>query len=309
MRAIRLIAAAAIAGTSPGVAAQQQAAPSAARAVEPEPTLEELRARAQAGDPDAQNSLGGRLVETEREEALVEGRGWFERAAAAGNAEAKNNLASLLMLGAGGPADEPRARRLREEAARGGSVGAHLTLTEAYARGAGGYPRDPARAFEHARAAAAIRSPIQDFAQWRLAMMHLEGVGTPRDPREAYRILVTASENGGVRAMISRAVMLATGEGTAEDDAQARIWYQRAAESRQYGWEHGLRGLGGMLVLGEGGPVELARGIAYLRVAAAAGDETAAGLLEQFAERVTPALNDEAHGIATAWVAEHLPGD
>lgn len=300
LRVPTLLAAMLLAGTAPA-RAQQAAPPRAA-----EPTIEELRARARAGDVEAQSDLGVSLFETQREDVLAEARSWFERAAAAGHAEAKNNLAGMLDTGAGGPADPARARRLREEALREGSIGAHLTLAEAHIRGAGGYPRDPERAFQLTQAAAALASPSRSYVQWRLAMMHLQGIGTQRNASEAYRILVEASEAGGVRAMISRAVMLATGEGVAQDGAAARLWYQRAAESGEIGFAHALRGLGGMLVAGEGGPVDLPRGIAFLRIAAAAGDDQAPGILEHYRDRVTPEAGDEAHRIATAWVARYL---
>ena len=93
---------------------------------------------------------------------------------------------------------------------------------------------------------------MASYAQWRLAMMHLNGIGTPADPEEAYRWVVRASDAGDVGAMISRGVMLAIGQGVAEDDAAARLWYQRAAESRDVNFPHALRALGGMLVLGQG---------------------------------------------------------
>ena len=109
--------------------------------------------------------------------------------------------------------------------------------------------------------------------------------------------------------MISRAVMLATAEGVDEDDAAARSWYRRASESGQDGFAHALRGLGSMLVTGEGGPPDLARGIAYLRIAAAAGDQPAWTLLEQWDDRVTPDVHAEAARLSEAWIAEHLPED
>lgn len=305
MRWTVLVAALLLAGTAPSAARQSANAPAADAE---EPTIEELRARARAGEVEAQNLLGGRLLETQTAEALAEARTWFERAGAAGHAEAKNNFASMLATGIGGPADEARARALREEAAREGSVGAHLTIAEAYLRGGYGYPRDAVRAFQHVQTAASLQSPNRVYVQWRLAMMHLQGVGTARNPREAYRILVETSEAGGVHAMISRAVMLATGEGVAEDDASARIWYQRAAESGEIGFAHALRGLGSMLASGEGGAVDLPRGIAYLRLAAAAGDPEAPAILDHFRDRVTTEVASEAHRIATAWLDQHLSG-
>jgi TPR repeat protein len=274
-----------------------------------QPDMAQLRARAEAGDLGAQNDLGIQLLDTSDPALAAEARLWFRRAADAGDAEAMNNLATTLLIGAGGPPDEAQGRRLRDEAARQGSVGANMAIADRYLEGSEGYPRDPVRAFEHMRAAAA--SPLRSaaFAQWRLGMMHLEGVGTPRDSAAAYRIFVAASERGGVRAMISRAVMLATGDGVAEDDAAARLWYQRAAESAEYGFEHALRALGGMLLFGEGGPADLPRAVAYLRIAQAARDEPAGRILAAIATRITPETDREARQIAEQWMRLHLPGN
>ncbi|HEX8366119.1 MAG TPA: tetratricopeptide repeat protein [Allosphingosinicella sp.] len=273
----------------------------------PERTLEQLRREAEGGDREAQNDLGTRLLDTPDPARQAEARRWFQRASDAGSAEARNNLATMLMFGIGGPTDQARGRRLMEEAAQMGSVGARLSLAERYLQGRDGYPRDHVRAFEQIRAAAASGGPASLYAQWRLAMMHLQGVGTPRNPQEAYNILVSASEAGGVNAMISRAVMLATGEGVGEDDGAARRWYQRAAESGELGFEHALRGLGAMLAAGEGGPTDLPRGVAYLRIAQAAGDANAAAILQSLSDRITPAVDASAQGIAADWMRRHLP--
>jgi TPR repeat protein len=277
--------------------------------VPPAETLEQLRARAESGDRGAQLDLGGRLLDSRDPADAVEARRWFQRGADAGDPESKNGLATMLLFGLGGPPDLERGRRLMEEAAREGSVGANLSIALRYSRGADGYPRDPARAFAHTSAAAAAErsNGRGSFAQWQLAMMHVEGNGTPRNPQEAFRLLAPLSEAGSVRAMISRAVMLATGDGVAKDPAAARTWYQRAAESREHGFEHGLRGIGGMLVVGEGGSVDLPRGIAYLRIAEAAGDKIAAEILSATADRVTPEIDREARRVAGEWMERYLP--
>lgn len=246
-------------------------------------------------------------METEDPARLPEAREWYRKASDAGHAEGMNNYATMLLMGLGGAADEAAGRRLREQAAARGSVAAHLSIAERYLRGAEGYPLDRARALHHVRTAAESSSPVAHYAQWRLGMMYLQGVGTPADPVEAYRWVVRASEGGDVSAMISRGVMLATGEGVAEDDAAARIWYQRAAESGDVNFRHAMRGLGAMLVTGEGGPADLPRGIAYLRIAQAASDANASQLLETWRDRITPEVDRQAVEIANRWMAEHLP--
>lgn len=272
-------------------------------------SMAELRVRANAGDAGAQNELGGRLVASEEPSAMIEAREWFRRASEAGDVDAMGNYAGMVLQGAGGELDEAEGRRLLELAAGSGSVGAHLTLAEAHLRGAAGYPRDAVRALEYVRAAANLESPSASLAQWRLAMMYLNGIGTDADPHEAYRWVARSSDNGGVTAMISRAVMLAMGQGVAEDDAAAREWYRRAATSGDVNFAHALRGLGSMLVTGEGGAADVPRGIAYLRIAQAGNDANAETLLERWRDLITPEVDRDAWRIANEWMAEHMPSD
>lgn len=141
-------------------------------------------------------------------------------------------------------------------------------------------------------------------AQWQVGMDHLQGNGTPVDEQEAYRWVVRASEGGSIRGMISRGVMLALGQGVAQDEAAARTWYQRAAETGRPGWAHALRSLGAMLVVGQGGSADPPRGFAYLLVAAASRDQVAAGLLQEWRPQITPEIEREALRIAREWDAE-----
>lgn len=290
------------------IAAAVPAQPSTAAAQPSATSLEELRRQAEDGDRDAQHELGIELMLADDEASLVEARRWLRAAMEAGSAEAKNAYAALLLNGGGGPRDEETGRRLMLEAAAEGSVGANMTLSAAYRNGDGGFERDLPRAFAHMRAAAdrAIGESAA-VTWWELGMMYLDGIGTVADPEEAYRWVSRAAEAGNVNGMISRGVMLATGEGVAEDDAAARHWYQRAAESGRHGFGHALRSLGAMLATGEGGPVDLPRGIAYLRIGAAAGDEHAPRILEAWRGRITDEVDRQARQIADRWQADHLP--
>lgn len=236
----------------------------------------------------------------------AEARRLFEATGENGSPEAINALASMVGNGLGGPADFERARALMLRAAALGSIGANMTLADLHIRGDGGFPRDPERGFAYALAAAEspdVRNAA--YAQWRLGMMILNGVGTSADPARAYEWVARAADNGAVRGMISRAVMLATGEGVAPDPTAAREWYRRAAEKGELGNAHALRGLGGMLVHGEGGPVELARGYAYLTLAQEGGDENAPLILRDIEPRMEELTRRQAANIAAAWRIEH----
>lgn len=275
-----------------------------------QPTIAELRRQAEAGGRDAQFDLGLRLMDQNSAQSLIEARLWFRRAMDAGNAEAKNAYAGMLIRGAGGPADAAEGRRLLLEAASEGSVGANMTLGAAHRGGTGGFPRDPALAFSYmSRAAGLATGSSAGRLYWELGMMHLRGIGTPANPQESYRWVARAAEAGEVRGMISRAVMLATGEGVPEDDAAARQWYERASRLDDPLLAHALRGLGGMLVIGEGGPADVPRGIAYLRIAEGGGDELARVGLQRFANLITPEVDRDAARIAAEWLAARRRAD
>lgn len=96
------------------------------------------------------------------------------------------------------------------------------------------------------------------------------------EPEAAWALLKPLAEAGHPQSMAAVGSMLASGLGVAQDLVASRDWYRRAAEA---GAVSGLRGYGGMLLLGEGGPKDTALGIGLLLVAADAGDENAQILL------------------------------
>jgi TPR repeat protein len=268
-------------------------APVSAAAQDPTMTTEETRGLELAlnGDPgDA-----------------IEARRLLEIASAAGRAEAMNALAGMVGNGAGGPADVERARALTLRAAELGSIGANLSLSDAHLSGLNGFPRNPERALQYMIAAAEGTTHPRSaaYAQWRVGMMFLNGEGTARDPARAYEWVARAANNGAVQGMLSRAVMLARGEGVAQDASAARQWYLQAAETGGYGSAHALRSLGAMLIVGEGGSIDTARGYAFLLLAQDGGDEFAVELLRRFDSRIDDRVRAEAPAIMTAWRLSH----
>lgn len=260
---------------------------------------------AQRGDVEAAARVGADIVLQQQGARYSEARLLLEKASDAGHAEAANTLATMHYYGLGGAVDKARSKALWDQAAEAGSIGAKLTLIGLYFDGDEGYAQDQGRAFRYAREVAEL--PVTDLnrdvvglAQWRLAMMYLRGAGVGKDLKEAYRWTSRSADNGFVDGMISKAVMLATGEGVEEDDESARATYQRAADQKVRESAHALRGLGGMLITGEGGPADLPRGFGYLMLAHATGDGMAKGLLERFATLLTSEVEREAKAFAEA---------
>lgn len=96
-------------------------------------------AKAYAGDPEAQNSLGGMYVNgtygAERDDA--EAANWFREAADQGMPEAQYNLGMLFEVGQGVPKNPSRAAELYVKAADQGLPQAQLRLAYLYERGEG----------------------------------------------------------------------------------------------------------------------------------------------------------------------------
>ncbi len=138
--------------------------------------------------------------------------------------------------------------------------------------------------------------------QWQIGMRYLRGDGTRANARTAYRWIAKGAANGSSNAMISRAVMLATGDGVREDDVAARASYTEAIALRDGNLGHALRGLGGMLYFGEGGPVDRLEGCAYLTTAFQFGDEMAQVMLEEILPQTSSADEEACVARAAEWL-------
>jgi hypothetical protein len=269
--------------------------------------LASLRVRAEDGDAAALRWMGS-LIAGGAIPGEADPEPWYRQAMAAGGAD-EQARAAFALAGwlAGRPGRRPESRALLESISD--APGDILPTVQGYLGadylfGLGGDVRelegralinsamlrgfsDPAvleaygeymaevdalRAIDILRRAAEGGSPR---AAWMMAMVQLENGG---DAAEAFRYVAWAADQGHLNAMISRAVMLATGQGTAPDPARARQSYAEAAEA---GSAHALRGLAGMYLAGEGGPVDAATGYALLEIAAAAGDPIAGDLVAE----------------------------
>ncbi len=146
--------------------------------------LKDWLAEAEKGDARAQHNVGviydsGRGVTPDP----VEGRKWYERAAAQGLPEAQNNLGMLYSNGRGVEPDQAHAIELWNTAARRGYPLAEFNLGLAYANGSG-VDRDYDKARELFQSAAAKKLPDAQFA---LGQVYFLGFGVEPDLKEARR--------------------------------------------------------------------------------------------------------------------------
>ncbi|MEA2783288.1 MAG: uncharacterized protein QOK29_4832 [Rhodospirillaceae bacterium] len=84
------------------------------------PSIEDLRRKAEAGDAEAQTTLGVRVAQSGDPDARSSAERWFRLAAEQGLARAKHNLGVLYFRDGGAPSAVAEAKRWFGEAARDG---------------------------------------------------------------------------------------------------------------------------------------------------------------------------------------------
>lgn len=237
-------------------------------------------ATAWAQDTTTENDRAIALMETDPAGA----RAILEPLAAAGDAEAMNNLA--VLIGHDGPdwmADSARAEELQEAAVRGGSKVAALNvalrlLTEpkgqharaimllkmadtneklktatAYPWGRAylfgwGVERDMARGVAYLEQADADGSFAGDI-NFLLGRAYDNGWGVTPDPVRAYGYMRAAADAGDRRAQWQAGMMLLQGDGVAANAMEAFRYVKLSAEN---GHVDGMNSLAVMLALGQG---------------------------------------------------------
>ena len=151
----------------------------------------ELRARAIAGDPRAQNDLASRLIGADPPD-VEEAADWFREAAIQGVPGAQYNLGVLYERGLGVRQDETRALLWYHSAAEQGHPLAQYNLGILYAAGRS-VPLSYAEAAVWFERAAARGVPA---AAYNLAVLLEGGLGRPRDMEQAMAYYAHAKELG-----------------------------------------------------------------------------------------------------------------
>lgn len=171
---------------------------------------------------------------------------------------------------------DAQAFALASEGATGGDLRAHEWLGWLYDNGRG-VDQDLGKAVSHYRIAIAGGG---NYARWRVGVMIDQG-DTPGTLEEAVALFNAAAAEGFTNAMVSLAVMQATGRGTKQDYALAFANYMNAAYA---GNPHGVQGVGVLYDLGEGVAEDDDEALAWFVVAAALKNEAALGYYTRMSE-------------------------
>lgn len=165
--------------TAPVATAPPGAVPAAEQPAVANEALPSLRARAEAGNMEAQLELGRRYIQgmgVGRND--VEASKWLLRAAEQGNAQAQFNVGVMYERGVGLETNLTKAIDFyRKSAAQNTPMALH-NLGLLYVSGQPGIKADPTQARRLMTQAAELG---QIESQYSLALMHLQGVGGPID--------------------------------------------------------------------------------------------------------------------------------
>ncbi|MBO81082.1 tetratricopeptide repeat protein [Citromicrobium bathyomarinum] len=162
-----------------------------------------------------------------------------------------------------------------------------------------GVERDPAMAARYYRAAAAQG---ENHARWRLGVMIDQGE-TPGEPEEAVALFRQAAGENYLHAVVSLAVMQATGRGTPQDYAAALQNYMAAAA---LGSDHAARGVGVMIWNGEGVEADREEAAAWFLLSAAMGNEEGGDALDAALGALGDAADERAIARRASEIADTL---
>ena len=196
-------------------------------------------------------------------------RSEIESAAKAGDAVAMTLLSLAYDAGIGIPRDLKESFYWASRSAAEGNGRGMNILAAAY-RGGRGVDKDSRLALGWLEKAVALGN---NRAKYQLGQMLLEGEGLEKNPVKAMLFLTEAAQAGDLAAAFVLGDVYANGdEGVAQDAVQAEHWFGKAGP-------YGLRALGNHLLHHDGFPkvfpLDVERGVALLREAAAGNDALA----------------------------------
>ncbi len=168
---------------------------------QPPVNVQELRAKAEAGEAAAQAQLGSLYVKGEVvTNSYAEAARWFRFAAEQGNPEGLTGLGQLYEAGQGVSKDMDEAIKCYRKAAEQGYPLAQYTMGFLYEAGRG-VPKDHVEAAKWFRKAADQGEPL---SQYDLGQRYELGIGVQADRAEALKWFTLAAAQGQADALQRR---------------------------------------------------------------------------------------------------------
>ena len=178
------------------------------------------------------------------------------------------------------PPDETSRLAQIRDAAQHNQVNAQFELADRFAEGMG-VPRDAKQAAQWFERAALQDLPV---AQYRLGSIYEKGLGVDRDLNKAKFWYAKAAERGNIKAMHNLAVLLADGGSNNPDYVGAKKWFLKAAEN---GVRDSQFNLAVLNARGLGTPQDVQSAYVWFAIAAQQGDSEAAKKRDELNARLS----------------------
>ena len=254
--------------------------------------IEEVKAKAEAGDASSQLELGLRYHNGEGvAKDPVEAVKWFRKAAEQNIARAQYDLGICYANGEGVAKDPVEAVKWYRKAAEQNYARAHSNLGICYYKGEG-VAKDLAEAVKWFRKAA--EQNLAD-AQLRLGFLYYKGEGVAKDPVEAVKWFRKAAEQNFADAQLRLGNCYQAGMGVAKDQVEAAKWYRKAAEQNL---AEAQSNLGFCYMMGEGVAKDYVEAYKWELLAAGQGEEKAKKTMTVLESQMTPEQIAEAQKLA-----------
>jgi TPR repeat protein len=194
--------------------------------------MQEWSKKAAAGDAEAMNNIGilynkGLGVAEDAAGAA----GWYRKSAELGFANGQFNLANLLYNGNGVDRDLTQSAAWYHEAAQRGHLGAQYFLGLMYAEGEG-VAEDKIEALKWIVKSADGGNAA---AQYEVGRMLVAGDGLQADPAKGAEYALKAAHAGNAQAALLMAQLYAEGNGVEENGLEAYVWARIAADRLKSG--------------------------------------------------------------------------
>lgn len=161
--------------------------------------------------------------------------------AEAGDAQSQVELGLRYVKGEGVPKDQVEAVKWFRKAAEQNDAGAQYNIGVGYYNGEG-VAKDPVEAVKWYRKAA---EQNYARAQYNLGVCYYNGKGVAKDPLEAMKWFRKAADQNDADAQRALGVCYDEGEGVTQDRAEARKWYRKAAEQNNADAQNSLAAIAG----------------------------------------------------------------
>jgi TPR repeat protein len=196
--------------------------------IQPRESLEELKAKAEFGDIDAQSTLAFMYAKgVDVEEDLKLAMQWYQMAAEQGHVISQFNMGVIFAKGRGVPQNFEEAFNWYSKAAEAGDVSAQVALSTMYNLGIG-VEKDEFASFKWSLRAAK-RGHLNSM--YKLGEMYHKGIGVSQDFNEAYKWFRKSADRNHLTAQLLLGYMYGKGEGVERDDIESYHWYRKAAEA------------------------------------------------------------------------------